>query len=80
MPGAKRIYTAGEKEYLTWLERKNKGVPLNRGTQKEILSIQKELGLTKYKFPFKDADTRSRKKAVRNSGAGKKNQRKALAK
>jgi hypothetical protein len=26
-PGAERIYTAGEKEYLAWLERKEKGVP-----------------------------------------------------
>ena len=52
MPGAKRIYTAGEKEHLTWLYRKNKGVPLNHETQKEILAMQAELGLKKYKFPF----------------------------
>ncbi|HAH30962.1 MAG TPA: lactate dehydrogenase [Elusimicrobia bacterium] len=52
MPGAKRIYTAGEKEHLTWLYRKNKGVPLNRETQKEILAMRTELGLNKYKFPF----------------------------
>ncbi|MEI6048702.1 MAG: Ldh family oxidoreductase [Bacteroidota bacterium] len=29
MPGQTRIYTAGEKEYDTWLERKDKGVPFN---------------------------------------------------
>lgn len=29
MPGARRIYTAGEKEYETWLSRKDKGVPFN---------------------------------------------------
>lgn len=29
MPGQTRIYTAGEKEYDTWMERKNKGVPFN---------------------------------------------------
>jgi len=52
MPGAKRIYTAGEKEYLTWQFRKNKGVPLNKETQREILAMQKELGLTGYKFKF----------------------------
>ena len=52
MPGAKRIYTAGEKEYLTWQYRKNKGVPLNKETQREILAMQKELGLTGYKFKF----------------------------
>lgn len=52
MPGAKKIYTAGEKEHLAWLYRKNKGVPLNRETQKEILTMQAELGLLKYKFKF----------------------------
>lgn len=29
MPGQTRIYTAGEKEYLTWLEIKDKGVPFS---------------------------------------------------
>jgi LDH2 family malate/lactate/ureidoglycolate dehydrogenase len=29
MPGQMRIYTAGEKEYFTWLERKDKGVPFS---------------------------------------------------
>jgi L-2-hydroxycarboxylate dehydrogenase (NAD+) len=29
MPGQTRIYTAGEKEYFTWLERKDKGVPFS---------------------------------------------------
>ncbi len=29
MPGQNRIYTAGEKEYDTWLARKDKGVPFN---------------------------------------------------
>src|SRR5665647_910798 len=29
MPGQIRIYTAGEKEYDTWLARKDKGVPFN---------------------------------------------------
>jgi LDH2 family malate/lactate/ureidoglycolate dehydrogenase len=52
MPGAKRIYTAGEKEHLNWLYRKNKGVPVNGETQKEVLAMQAELGLKKYKFPF----------------------------
>ena len=51
-PGQKRIYTAGEKEYLTWLARKKKGAPVNRETQKEILAMRAELGLKKYQFPF----------------------------
>ena len=52
MPGAKRIFTAGEKEYLEKLYRKNRGVPLNRETQREIRAMQAELGLKSYKFPF----------------------------
>jgi len=52
MPGAKRIYTAGEKEHLNWLYRRNKGVPLNKETQREIIAMRAELGLNKYKFDF----------------------------
>ncbi len=52
MPGEKRIYTAGEKEYLAWLERKDKGVPLNKKLQEEILQMKEELGLNQYHFPF----------------------------
>ena len=51
-PGQKRIYTAGEKEHLTGLARRNKGVPVNRETQKELVAMRDELGLEKYKFPF----------------------------
>ena len=52
MPGAERIFTAGEKEYLAQRERIKLGVPVNRETQKEMLAIRDELGLRKYKFPF----------------------------
>ena len=52
MPGAKRIYTAGEKEYLAWQYRRDRGVPLNRETQREVLAMQAELGLKRYKFDF----------------------------
>lgn len=51
-PGHDRIYTAGEKEYLAWLERKNKGVPLNEALQKQVLQLKKELGLNQYTFEF----------------------------
>ena len=51
-PGAERIYTAGEKEYLSWLERKDKGAPINKNLQQQILSLKEELGLIQYKFPF----------------------------
>ena len=49
--GHDRIYTAGEKEYLTWLERKDKGVPVGEAVQKEILAVRDELGLD-YRFGF----------------------------
>lgn len=52
MPHADRIYTAGEKEHLAFLERKEKGVPLNKKLQEEILVMQRELKLDHYKFPF----------------------------
>lgn len=51
-PGEEVIYTAGEKEYNVWLERKDSGVPINDAVQKEIIAIRDELGLTKYRFPF----------------------------
>lgn len=50
--GQERIYTAGEKEYLAWLERKDKGVPLNEELQNEVLTLIKELDLKGYDFPF----------------------------
>jgi L-2-hydroxycarboxylate dehydrogenase (NAD+) len=53
MPGEPRIYTAGEKEHLAWLERKNKGVPLNMSLQEELVQMRDELGL-KTRFPFED--------------------------
>ena len=50
-PGQDKIYTAGEKEYETWLFRKDKGVPVGEAVQKDILKVRDELGLD-YKFPF----------------------------
>ena len=51
-PGRNRIYTAGEKEYLVWCDRRKKGAPVNRETQREILAMRDDLGLKKFKFPF----------------------------
>ncbi len=45
MPGEKRIYTAGEKEHDVWLYRKDKGVPVNKSLQEEIITMRDELGL-----------------------------------
>ncbi|HEY8423265.1 MAG TPA: Ldh family oxidoreductase [Clostridia bacterium] len=51
-PGCERIYTAGEKEYLVWQERKNTGVPINESVQKELSQVRDMLGLKQYKFPW----------------------------
>ncbi len=50
-PGFDRIYTAGEKEYLAWLERKDKGVPVGEAVQKEMIALRDKHGLD-YRFPF----------------------------
>lgn len=50
-PGCERIYTAGEKEYQVWLERKNKGVPVGEAVQKEIMAVRDELKLP-FIFPW----------------------------
>ena len=52
-PGATRIYTAGEKEYLSYMECKDKGVPLGISVQKEFLDIRDRYHLD-YHFPFED--------------------------
>ncbi|MDO4276530.1 MAG: Ldh family oxidoreductase [Eubacteriales bacterium] len=50
-PGQERIYTAGEKEYLVWQERKDKGVPVGEAVQKEFIQMRDKYGLP-YKFNF----------------------------
>ena len=49
--GQERIYTAGEKEYLAWLDRKDKGVPVGEGVQKELTTVRDWYGID-VKFPF----------------------------
>lgn len=49
-PGAERIYTAGEKEHLAYLERIEKGVPINEALQNEMKVLIDELGLKGYDF------------------------------
>lgn len=53
-PGEEKIYTAGEKEWLVWQERKGSGVPINDAVQKELSEVRDELGLTKYIFPWEE--------------------------
>ena len=52
MPGQNRIYTAGEKEYYTWLERKEKGVPFNNELLEEFRGLCKTYGLDEYLHYF----------------------------
>lgn len=50
-PMQDRIYTAGEKEYLVWLDRKDKGVPISEPVQKEMSTVRDTLKLN-YVFPW----------------------------
>lgn len=54
-PGAERIYTAGEKEYLAWLERKDRGVPVSESVEKELIAVRDMYGLD-YRFGFEKQD------------------------
>ena len=51
-PGEDHIYTAGEKEWNVWCERKDSGVPINDAVQKELCAVRDQLGLTQYTFPW----------------------------
>ena len=53
-PGADRIYTAGEKEWLVWQERKDKGVPVGEGVQKDFIAVRDMYELP-FVFPFEKA-------------------------
>ncbi len=48
MPGQNRIYTAGEKEHDTWMNRKDKGVPFNDALFDEFAGMCKTYGLDSY--------------------------------
>ncbi len=50
-PGQEKIYTAGEKEYNVWLERKDKGVPLTEGVKEDFRVVNEMLKLNK-DLPF----------------------------
>ncbi|MFP4479170.1 MAG: Ldh family oxidoreductase [Candidatus Izemoplasmatales bacterium] len=50
-PDSEKIYTAGEKEHLAWLERKDKGLPLTKASKKDIQEVNEMLGL-KIDLPF----------------------------
>lgn len=50
-PGEDRIYTAGEKEWDAWQERKDKGVPIGESVQQDFIKVRDEFGLP-FTFPF----------------------------
>lgn len=52
-PGAERIYTAGEKEWLIYQERKVTGVPISESVQLEFNAVRDQFNLD-YKFPWED--------------------------
>ena len=52
MPGQDRIYTAGEKEYYTWMERKDKGVPFNDQLLEEFRGLCNSWDLKEYLHHF----------------------------
>ena len=54
MPGQSRIYTAGEKEYDTWMERKDKGVPFNNELLQEFRGLCNTYDLKSYLSHFED--------------------------
>lgn len=45
-PGHDRIYTAGEKEYLAYIERTESGVPINEALEKDMNEIKNIYGVT----------------------------------
>ncbi len=52
MPGQERIFTAGEKEYFTWMERKDKGVPFNDQLLEEFRELCYSYSLNEYATYF----------------------------
>jgi LDH2 family malate/lactate/ureidoglycolate dehydrogenase len=50
-PGASQIFTAGEKEYNVYLERKDKGVPITEGVKEDFRYVNELLKLNKT-LPF----------------------------
>jgi len=52
VPGQARIYTAGEKEWEMEKVVREQGVPVNEALQEDVLTMQRELGLTGHDFPF----------------------------
>ena len=54
MPGQNRIYTAGEKEYDTWMYRKDKGVPFNNELLAEFRNLCTSYDLKEFLKNFEE--------------------------
>jgi len=52
VPDAIRIYTAGEKEFEAEKDVREKGVPLSKSIQEDLIAMRDELGITQYAFAF----------------------------
>jgi LDH2 family malate/lactate/ureidoglycolate dehydrogenase len=52
-PNEKQIFTAGEKEYLSYLERKDKGVPVGESVKEDLIAVRNMLNL-QHIFPFEN--------------------------
>ena len=50
-PGQEHIFSAGEKEWNIWLQRKDSGVPINESVQEEMNKVRDDLKLN-YVFPW----------------------------
>ncbi len=51
-PGEERIYTAGEKEFEAEKLVREKGVPINKSIQEDLIYMRDDLKLENYIFPF----------------------------
>lgn len=54
MPGHDRIFTAGEKEYYTWLSRKDKGIPFGGELLKEFAGLCETYNMDEFLHFFRD--------------------------
>lgn len=52
-PGEKQIYSAGEKEWNTYQERLETGVPIYPAVQKEFMDVRDQMNID-FKFPWED--------------------------
>jgi LDH2 family malate/lactate/ureidoglycolate dehydrogenase len=52
VPGAIKIYTAGEKEFDAEKKVRGSGVPISKSIQEDLIFMRNELKLTNYRFSF----------------------------